>query len=538
MQFLPLVARRCAGFGVMLSACLSAAFAAPPTAPVVDTSADVKLLNFDWDPVPGSNYYQLWFRANNGASWTRFMELPAATPHAYNNISVHLLDWDQARYQVKACNADGCGTSTLGVKTHMLESIGYFKGAASYTAGAFGSAAAISENGQYLASIAAHEPGGAGDPAVVYVFLRSNNQWQQQARIVPSPSTDTRKNRGLRAPREARLALSADGSRLLVAMPYRNNTGATGTRHYKSIGIYHRSGSTWTREYQEITPQYGDGTATSVAEMNEGGDRVVYWMPSGLEVLERTSSVWVKRDAVPPVAPAGGENYSCNAAYTRLSGDGNSLLQLCAPSIYEAANHVLIRKAPDWHLENDIQLEPPLDHVASRLATDYSGNNIAVSMTPVDMFREYDGQVQLFRIDNGAVTKHVMRPGAWFSGPFPQGFTYGWNIALSHDGAWLSVVDPHDRGVGTGVYSPPLQSGRELTGTVYVYDLRGSSPTLRRLLKPNVPGKTFDGVSLVAFGNNGKSLLLADPGDDSGARGIDGNRNDASKPESGALWLY
>src|SRR5690242_8297133 len=75
--------------------------AAPPAAPVVTTTADVKQLIFDWPIVPRSNYYEFWFKADNAAPWVKFSEQLPWQPHAMNNIAVHLLDWDQARYQVK-----------------------------------------------------------------------------------------------------------------------------------------------------------------------------------------------------------------------------------------------------------------------------------------------------------------------------------------------------------------------------------------------------------------------------------------------------
>ena len=58
--------------------------------------------------------------------------------------------------------------------------------------------------------------------------------------------------------------------------------------------------------------------------------------------------------------------------------------------------------------------------------------------------------------------------------------------------------------------------------------------TSRRRCSP----RSLGDVNNVAFANGGKTLLVADPTDDSGATGIDGNRNDTSKTDSGALWLY
>src|SRR4051812_41523338 len=85
---------------------------AAPAAPVITVGAsDIKELQFDWDSVPTTNTYELWFKANAGANWVKYAQTPAQRPRFRIRISVHLLDWLVARYHVKACNPSGCSTS-------------------------------------------------------------------------------------------------------------------------------------------------------------------------------------------------------------------------------------------------------------------------------------------------------------------------------------------------------------------------------------------------------------------------------------------
>jgi hypothetical protein len=42
----------------------------------------------------------------------------------------------------------------------------------------------------------------------------------------------------------------------------------------------------------------------------------------------------------------------------------------------------------------------------------------------------------------------------------------------------------------------------------------------------------------VALGDNGRVLAVGAPFDPSAATGIDGDRDDASAPERGAVWMY
>jgi len=103
----------------------AAAVAAPPAAPQVTVGADVKQLQFDWEIVPRSNYYELWFKANSGAPYVKFSEREPWRPRARTAVAAHLLDWQQARYQVRACNFSGCGSSPpIAVTNFMADTIG------------------------------------------------------------------------------------------------------------------------------------------------------------------------------------------------------------------------------------------------------------------------------------------------------------------------------------------------------------------------------------------------------------------------------
>src|SRR5215510_6815562 len=97
--------KMCAGLCLLVA---SLAHAAPPAAPVITASAsNIKELQFDWESVPQSNYYELWFKADAGAPWVKYAQTPAQRPRFRIGVSVHLLDWRVARYRVKACNPSG-----------------------------------------------------------------------------------------------------------------------------------------------------------------------------------------------------------------------------------------------------------------------------------------------------------------------------------------------------------------------------------------------------------------------------------------------
>ena len=105
------------------------ALAAPP-APVVTVHASgIKKLTFEWAPVAEATRYDLWFKANDNAPWTRYLQAPAPRFSFTTSVAaVRLLHWPQARFQLKACDTSGCSTSnTVRVNSEKTVAMGFFK---------------------------------------------------------------------------------------------------------------------------------------------------------------------------------------------------------------------------------------------------------------------------------------------------------------------------------------------------------------------------------------------------------------------------
>jgi len=516
-----------AAAGLLCTLWTLGALAAPPAAPVVATSADIKQLHFDWSIVPRSNYYEFWFKANTGAPWVKFSEPPPWQPTATNNISAHLLDWDQARYQVKACNFSGCTPSpAIPVKDRMFESIGYLKASGSYRDGRFGFTAAISEDGQTIAAFAGNEPVSGGNIASVYVFRRINGVWQQQKRIVPSTTNPDVHNIGLEYFGKGTLALSGDGNRLMISLPVCPTPGAVCNQ---LLSVWLRNGSTWTREYQQL--DFDMFLSPWTVDMDEAGDRIVYRssLLHPLRVLERTTAGWVNGAPV----PADPSDLTCSM--NRLSGDGATLARLCSPHT-SSIIHLLIAKAPDWNVTRNLVLDWPRGQTYGDFAIDHAGTTVAYSTSiEVDILDDPRQEVHVVKLANGTFSETKVRAGSWAPAEYGR---FGGTIALSRDGAYLAAYDRLDHGEGRGVLSPPLTAGALATGAVSVFEVRDTGPRLRRVLKPNGPLRARNVNSTLAFANNGKTLLVSDPEDASNATGIDGDRTDTTMPGAGALWLY
>jgi hypothetical protein len=73
---------------------------------------------------------------------------------------------------------------------------------------------------------------------------------------------------------------------------------------------------------------------------------------------------------------------------------------------------------------------------------------------------------------------------------------------------------------------------------VAIYERRASGWALRRYVKADTNNYLRSFGWEVALNQNGHVLAVGSPYDASKATGIDGDREDASLPGRGAVWLY
>jgi hypothetical protein len=121
--------------------------------PAVTVSATTKLLTFGWPTVPGATYYQLFKNINGGAGYTQVgSNLSSSATSATDSIGVHVHDWVNASYIVKACDVGGCVSSaTVYTTSAMIAAIGYFKASNTGVSDNFGYAVSLSADGNTLA---------------------------------------------------------------------------------------------------------------------------------------------------------------------------------------------------------------------------------------------------------------------------------------------------------------------------------------------------------------------------------------------------
>jgi hypothetical protein len=504
-------------------ACVSStvALAAPPAAPLISVHAtDIRQLEFTWATVAGVHRYELWFRPVSGAAWVKYQEQPAQRgPRFRISVGVHLLDWRQARYLVKACNPSGCSSSNqVGVNGEQLVAMGYFKPNNPVGHLWFGASVALSADGTTMAAFTGENLGGRERSAVVHVYRKTTSLsgWRREARLLPSV---VQANTAHLFSSDA-VALSGDGNLLVLGVSNESVHERLGPGGTGAVYLFRRSGTTWALA-QKITtnPRSADYFGNNVKIDDAGRTLVVshnyptdVYAPGTLEIYRDpldANDQFVHTASLP--VPVENNEGMCDGAIA-LSGDGQTLLRGCrAPAYTQVLNGPGFSESA--HLPG----------TADGLGITYDGR-VFVAGIGLETF--------VYRLTaSGWVQDADLSATSGIINASDR------SVAISRDGKIAALGNPWDFTAGIGPIFPPYQLAETRSGAVTVFERKSSGWMFRRWIKPGSTHDQWFGLS-VALGNNGKIMAVGAPFDPSAATGIDGDRDDASMPERGAVWLY
>jgi len=497
--------------------------AAPPAAPVVTVGAELKQLQFDWDPVPSANRYELWFKANAAAAWVKYIDVPGAQSESVRiNVSVHLLDWRVAKYRLAACNSSGC-TNSAEVQVTDLgnDAIGYVKPNTPGYNHWYGSAVALSADGQTFAVQTGENIGTAPDSVTVQIYRKPSQTsgWRHEAGLKPTVTQEytTQPYWGGNP-----LALSGDGNLLAFGVPTEAAVAPDTWGSRGAVYLFKRTGSSWTLQQKLVgEPISGNSFGTQV-ELDDAGTTLAVthnrspsdetYVRGTTDIYRRASTGWQLVRTLP--VPQDDRNQCFSIS---LSGDGQTLFRACSDHDY-VNGVVQVFRAPTWDADPGLTV---------------AGANWVDSTS--------DGARFVVRTEQNLVRVFDWVAGVWTQdGQFKTGKEnyHGPSLAISRDGAIVAGADYFDTLAGTGiVYPGTQQNGTIHSGTVWVYERRSFGWNLRRILKPAVPRDQAYGTVL-ALGDRGRVLAVGAFDDASAASGIGGDPTDTSVPERGAAWLY
>ena len=118
-----------------------------------------------------------------------------------------------------------------------------------------------------------------------------------------------------------------------------------------------------------------------------------------------------------------------------------------------------------------------------------------------------------------------------------QGHT-GNSIGLSGDGSTMAIGAPFEGSRAAGINGDQGDNSVYASGAVYVFVRRGDSWTQQAYVKASRPGQSDHFGSSVALSRDGNTMVVSAHWESSAATGIDGNQNDNSLPQAGAVYVF
>ena len=510
----------------------------PPAEPIVNVDAETKKLVFSWANVDGADYYRLMENADGHSGFTQVgNDIAAGTLSVSRDIAVHLFDFVNGQYIIEACNVSGCTSSDVVTATDVMrDTIGYFK--ASNTGGVgeftdfFGAAVALSADGSTLAVGAPHEESSAtginGDQnndltafaGAVYLFRFDGTIWIQEAYIKAS-NTGVSDNFG------TNVALSANGNTLAVGAigEQSNATGINGDQDDNSLGeagavyLFRFDGTNWFQDayIKASNTEQGDRFGRDVALSSDGNTLAVgaLWEDSNATGINGDQSdnsagqsgavyvfrsggagwfqeAYIKASNTGSAGIDGGDNFGENVT---LSADGNTLA-VGAPFEWSSATGINGDQTDNSSLQS--------------------------------------GAAYLFRFDGIAWLQqaYIKASNTGVSD------TFGGNLALSANGNTLAVGAALEESGATGINGDQSDNSLGEAGAVYLFRFDGTNWLQEAYIKASNAGVSDRFGSDVALSADGNTLAVGASSEDSIATGINGDQNDDSTVNAGAVYLF
>ena len=519
----------------------------PPAMPTLTAGAEIKGLRFDWEPVAGASWYELEYKPNQVAPYVQHsVYIGASITTTKFRLPLHLFNWTYARYRLAACNSAGCMRSPeISVSSLRRFAVGYFKPAQTVIGMRFAADTDLAGSGldfvaaapdDLIASSGGGRPGGA-----IYLFRRNGGTWRQRARLEPTIPPF------IEGSNVMNVAMSADGNTVALGMP--NYFHQESDEQSGEVFVFHFNGSRWLRT------RIGSGSRGQFGRwvgLSEAGDTLAIArgenlnpaLPPRISIYKLVDGVW---QGVRAIAGRSGHEEFCDQGV--LSGDGSTVAEACeegAVGTAPARVYVRTHSGTNWTTRADLPLQMSVSsefgYGHGGIAIDGTGNMVAAQVFAKSGPNPQDGpsEVHVFEREDGVYEKDVvLAPGAWRDNA--QRSFFGQSIAISSNGAVLSIGDQWDNGLGTGPRAAPLNPGQSRTGAVYVYRYKNDWWYLYNMVKPNYHP---DNAPYLTFGNDvelsasGIAMIVGEWGEGSNAQGIAGSWQNLDAPGSGGVFLY
>jgi hypothetical protein len=115
---------------------------------------------------------------------------------------------------------------------------------------------------------------------------------------------------------------------------------------------------------------------------------------------------------------------------------------------------------------------------------------------------------------------------------------FGVRIAISGDGNTVAVGAQNQDSAATGINGKEDDTSAPQAGAVYYFTRSGTTWAQQAFVKSSNTGAGDEFGSSIALSRDGRTMLVGARGEDSGAKGVNGNQADKSIRDAGAAYLF
>ncbi len=484
----------------------------------------VKTFRINWQSAAGAEFFRVLENRDGVSGFTQVSGDLDSTVRSYDHL-VPLYKRDNARYIVQACNSGGCVDSgELSVSGGLAQAIGYFKASNSDPKDDFGRAIALSADGNTLAVGAVFEESAAtgvnGDQldnssrlvGAVYVFERINGTWVDQAYLKPEYA-DEGDSFG------QSVSLSADGNTLAIG------------------SLYEDGASRGVNGDQSDNSAYGTGAVYLFVRNSGAWQQQAYFKASNTQI----SQLWSYGQFGYSVSlSADGNTLAVGDIVEASSATGINGQQFDTSARYTGAVYVFVNVSGNWRQQAYVKASNAgtNDYFGSDVALSADGNTMVVGASREGSSATgVNGDQNLNSGDPiGAAYVFVRKNTIDGTDQYweQQAYLKSRNSAELEDfGLFVSISGDGDV-VAVGAM---LESDSMFFATAELFVRNNGNWQQQAYFKADGAASSYSEVGDVSLSADGKTLALG-AGDGSSATGINGDPNDNSAENSGAVYIY
>ena len=114
----------------------------------------------------------------------------------------------------------------------------------------------------------------------------------------------------------------------------------------------------------------------------------------------------------------------------------------------------------------------------------------------------------------------------------------GHAVAISGDGSTIAVGAPNESSGAKGINGNQADNSVYSSGAVYIFTRSGADWVQQAYIKASNPGQSDNFGYVVALSDNGNTLAVSAYFEASATPGVNGNQNDDSLPQAGAVYVF